>query len=602
MSASTHYQSQAKNLVEVFENSAKRNADSVCFRFVENGKWQSSTWWEVRESLIKLTNGLRKLGLKPGERVCILSKTRYEWTLADLAILAAGGIVVPIYDSNITEQVEFILEHAQASIIFVEDAYQLAKVQSVQKNLPHLKQIIVFDEIPAKSRKAGLYSFEEILLVAAEDGDSVYLEAIKGLKLSDEASYVYTSGTTGNPKGAVLTHGNFIAELKAGVECFQFQPHFESLIFLPLSHILARVVQFFQIYGGFIQCYAESIDRILDNIATVRPHFMASVPRIFEKIHSRTLQGVQSASPTRQKIFEWAMGVGRERSRLLLNGQNVPLALGLQYKLAHKLVFSKLHQKLGGRIEFFISGGAPLSSDISQFFHVFGFMILEGYGLTETTAAISVNRLDSMKIGSVGKPIANTTFKIANDGEILVKGDVVFNGYYKDPVATAEAIDADGWFHTGDIGEFDKEGFLKITDRKKDIIVTAAGKNVAPQNIENLMKTDPVISQFVVHGDKRKFLSALVTLEEGEIIKFAKQEKINFDKYEDLVRNDKVYQFVRQRIDEKNKHLAQYETIKRFAILPREFSVETGELTPSLKVKRKVVSQKYSDILDGFYN
>lgn len=592
---------KAQNLIEAFEQSAARLKDRVCFRFVEEGKWVNMSWNEVRDYITKVAGGLSKLGVTSGDRICILSKTRYEWTLADLGSMAAGAIVVPIYESTVPDQVEFIINNCGASVIFVENEAQLNKILMIRHNLPDVKQIISFEDVPRKIKRDGIYDFDEVIILGSENGEAVYSETLKKLMPESEASFVYTSGTTGNPKGAVLTHGNFMAEVDGATKVLEFREDYESLIFLPLAHIFARCIQFFQLNYGFIQCYAESIDKILDNIATIRPHLVGSVPRIFEKIHARTLQGVQASSPGKQKIFEWALAVGTERVRYVMNNRRVPLGLALKYKLAHKLVFSKLHAKLGGRIRFFISGGAPLSRDISEFFNAFGLDILEGYGLTETTAAITVNTFAARKLGSVGKTVPGVDIKIASDGEILVKGSLVFKGYYKNPEATAEAIDKDGYFHTGDIGQFDEEGFLAITDRKKDIIVTAAGKNIAPQNIENLMKNDPYISQFVVHGDRRKFLTALVTLDTDEVVKYAKSHNIPFANYNDLVSNEKIYNFIRDRINEKNRLLAKYETIKKFAILPSDFSVESGELTPTLKIKRKVVSQRYQNILDGFY-
>lgn len=592
---------EPKNLVAVFEASVKKQKDRPCFRFVENGAWVTLTWEEVRERVVRIAGGLRKLGVKPKDRVCILSKTRCEWTLADLGILGCGAVTVPIYESNTAEQVKFIIEDSQAVVIFVEDKVQIKKVRQVHKALVGLRQIIHFEDLPSNKRTDGVCSLDDLMLLGSRNGEAVYLESVKKIEAEEDASFVYTSGTTGPPKGAILTHRNFIAELKAGMTVFHFEPYYESLLFLPLAHILARVVQFFQLYAGFVQCYAESIDKLLDNIAVARPHFMASVPRIFEKIHTRTLQGVQAGSEGRKKIFEWALAVGRQKSCYVRDRKKVPLWLALKAWLAHRLVFGKLHKKLGGRIRFFISGGAPLSPEVALFFDAFGLKILEGYGLTETTAAIAINRLDDFKIGSVGKPLDGVQIKIAEDGEILVRGDLVFRGYYRNPEATREAINSEGWFHTGDIGEFDEEGFLWITDRKKDIIITAAGKNVAPQNIENLMKSDPYISQFVVHGDKRKFLSALVTLDKDQIKKYAQKHHIPFKSYDELVRNQKIFDLIRQRIEEKNLQLAKYETIKRFAILPNDFSVESGELTPTLKVKRKVISERYREVLDGFY-
>lgn len=591
----------ARNLVEAFDQTANRCGNRPCFRYVDDGTWHSLNWHEVRDRVIKIAGGLNKLGLNAGDRVAIFSKTRFEWTLADLGILAAGGVVVPVYESNTSEQAEFVLSDSEVKIVFVENQNQYEKIKKVLPHLSQLKQVISFDVLSLKGKTDGIYSLDEILILGSETGAAVYQNYLNTLKPDTEASFVYTSGTTGNPKGAILTHGNFLAGILAFIEVFVLEPDFETLLFLPLAHIFARVLQYAQLSAGFVQCYAESIDKILDNISQVSPHFIASVPRIFEKIHSRTLQNVQTSSPAKQKIFHWACQVGEERARLIMNKQFIPLVLSLKYKLAHKLVYSKMHQKLGGRLKFFISGGAPLAKELTEFFNAFGLIVLEGYGLTETTAALSVNQIDELKPGTVGKAVPGAELKIASDGEILARGKMVFKGYYKSPEATAEAIDGDGWFHTGDIGEFDSEGFLRITDRKKDIIVTAGGKNVAPQNIENLIKTDPYISQIVVHGDRRKFLSALVTLDQLQIEKFAQEQSIPFLKYEDLVNNEKIYNFIRTRIDVKNKQLAKYETIKRFAILPHEFTVESGELTPTLKIKRKVISARYQGILDRFY-
>lgn len=589
----------AQNILSMFNRQVESHPESVCFRFVE-GEWKTLSWKEVRKRVQNIAGGLKKLGVKKGDRVAIYSNTRYEWTLTDLGVLAAGCVVVPIYESNTPEQAQYIIENSESKIVMVGNKVQLEKLNQVYKKIDCLSQIITFDELVPKG-KEGFYNLTELEILGSSNGEKIYFENLEKIQPDDDISFVYTSGTTGNPKGSVLTHNNFMAEINGLKDLVKFEPYYESLLFLPLAHILARVLQYFQLSIGFVQCYAESIDRLLDNIATVKPHFMASVPRIFEKIHTRTLQGVQNASPMKKKIFNWALEVGMERARLVLNRQSVPLSLQLKYKLATKLVFSKLHEKLGGRILFFISGGAPLSRDIANFFFAFGFKILEGYGLTETTAAVTLNYDDNIRLGSVGKPLKGVEIKIADDGEILVKGDLVFKGYYKMEEATKEAIDSDGWFHTGDIGEFDSEGFLKITDRKKDLIITAGGKNIAPQNIENLMKTDPYISQFVVHGDKRKFLSALVTLDQSEIEKFAKDHKIDFSDYSDLITRKDINDFIRQKIDAKNKNLAKYETIKKFHILPNDFSVESGELTPTLKVKRKVINQRYKNIFDGFY-
>lgn len=589
-----------QNLLQMFDYSVAARGEGVCFRYVENGAWLTLSWSEAKRRVMQIAGGLKKLGIQKGDRVAILSKTRFEWTLADLGILAAGGVVVPIYESSIGEQVQYILENSGAKAVFVENKTQYQKVREVQETLPQLKNIVYFGDV--KAGASGVYSLEELQMLGTEDGARVYEKFLKSMAASDEVSFVYTSGTTGNPKGAVLTHANFLAELRAFVKIFKFESHYESVLFLPLAHIFARVVQYCQLAAGFVQAYAESIDRLTDNIATVRPHFIGSVPRIFEKIHSRTLQGIESASPAKKKIFKWAYDVGLRRARLVFDKKAVPLWLKLQDAVAYKLVFSKLHARLGGRIKFFISGGAPLPVEVATFFSVFGFPILEGYGLTETTAAITINRMDDIALGTVGQIVPGCEIKIAEDGEILAKGELVFSGYHNAPEATQEVFTEDGWFKTGDIGTIDADGRLKITDRKKDLIITAGGKNIAPQNIESLIKSDPYISQFVVHGDRRKFLSALVTLDRPEVEKLARQRGIQNASYAELVRSPEIHAFIKERIEGFNKTLAKYETIKKFEILPEDFSVESGELTPTLKVKRKVINQRYKDVFDSFYN
>lgn len=592
---------QQGNLLQIFDQTVQRQGSLPCFRYKEEGVWKSLNWNEVRQKIFDIVGGLKKLGVKKGDRVSIFSPSRYEWTLADMAILSCGAITVPIYESSTSEACEYILDNAGVKVVFVDGQNQFLKIKKVLDHLPGLKQIIIFEAVNGEYRNEGVYTLDQLMLLGSGLGEAVFKEMEKTLDEESLASYVYTSGTTGPPKGAMLTHGNFLSEILAVGPVFSFLPHHVSLLFLPLAHIFARAVQFAQLKSGFIQCYAESIDKLLDNITEVKPNLMASVPRIFEKVHTRVMQGVAGASETKKKIFYWALKVGEERSLLRKQKKSPSLFMRLKGLLAHKLVFSKLHAKMGGQLHFFISGGAPLSTEIAEFFDCAGFLILEGYGLTETSAAVTCNSPGAYKIGSVGLPLEGVSLKIADDGEILVRGGMIFKGYYNKPEDTAQILTSNGWFHTGDIGVVDQEGFLKITDRKKDIIVTAGGKNIAPQNIENLIKTDPYISQVMVHGDKRKFLSALVTLDQAEIFNYAKAQKIQFQGYDDLVKNDKIYHLIKNRIEEKNKQLAKYESIKKFAILSTDFSIETGELTPTMKVKRKFTSEKYKAILDEFY-
>ncbi len=584
-----------ENVLSQFASKAQELSHKTCFRYKSKDEWKNISWLEVKDSVEKIASALQKKGVQAGDKVAIFSSTRYEWTLADLAILSLAAVSVPIYHSTLPSDAEFILNHSEASILFVENKQQLKKIESIKGNVPKLREIILIE-----GQAPQTTSFSKLL--EGDVADAVSLEArVDKIPLDSMATIVYTSGTTGKPKGVVLTHKNFASEMDALKDTFEFPYSHEALLFLPLAHIFARAFQFYQLCNGFIQVYAESIDKLLDNITEVRPHFMACVPRIFEKIYSKILHDVNSSSPLKKKIFHWAVSIGGQISRLKQDKKSVSPLLLAQYKIAKSLVFSKLHKKLGGRIEFFLSGGAPLSAEVAEFFHAADILIVEGYGLTETTAAINVNSPKGYKFGTVGPIVKHTEEKIASDGEIIVKGDHVFKEYYRDPEATQEAF-TNGYFHTGDIGVFDADGFLKITDRKKDIIVTAAGKNVAPQYIENLLKTDSIISQIMVHGDRRKFLSALVTLNMDEVKKIAETHKISSENHEELVKHPKIHETVRKRIEEKNKQLPSYETIKRFAILHQDFTIEGGELTPTLKVKRKLVTERYKDILDSLYN
>jgi len=560
--------------------------------------WRSLSWLETLQRVQVVSEALKKAGVGEGARVAILSSTRYEWTLLDLAILSLGAVTVPIYHSTLYDEAQHILNDSSSKLIFVEDSTQLEKILKIRNSLPKLERIVVIDGKVLGEGIVTLQEFEQGVQGVVSD----FGARIRRIPLDALATLVYTSGTTGPPKGVMLTHANITYEILAAEQSFPIDPNDTSLIFLPLAHILARVIQFYQFKCGFTHAYAESIDKLLEDIAEVRPHFMVSVPRIFEKIYTKVMNDVQNGPAVKRNIFNWALQVGKQRSALLLQNKPIPAGLTMRYALATKLVFSKLHKKLGGRVRFFVSGGAPLGRDIAEFFHAAGLLILEGYGLTETTAAVNLNLPHLMKFGSVGKTMPFVEEKIAPDGEILVKGKMVFKGYWNNPEATRAAIDEQGWFHTGDIGEVDANGLLRITDRKKDIIVTAGGKNVAPQNIENLLKTNPLFSQVVVHGDRRKYLTALVTLNPEETQKKATELGIKFEKYGELVHHPKIYDWVKKSIDEKNRHLPNYETIKGFAILENDFTIDSGELTPTLKVKRKVINERYKDVLDKLYH
>jgi len=580
--------------VETILHSFIKNVDRLgsqpCFRYKEEGGWRDLSWQEVERQLFAIASGLSALGVKKGDAVAIFSATRYEWVLCDLAILSLGAITVPIYQSNTAEQAAFILQDSQSKVVFVENQKLLERVRL---KLPEIPAVLFTAGSPGDSRVKTLNEW-----TSSPGGDRPPLNQVRS---SDIATYVYTSGTTGNPKGVILTHGNIIAGVEACLKLFEIPGGEVSLLFLPLAHILGREIEFYQLHQGFIHAFAEGIEKVGENIAETRPYFFVAVPRIFEKVYERILAQVEAGSPLKKAIFSWASAVGREASRHLQKGEKVPTGLRLRRAVADLLVFGKLKRRLGGHLQFAVSGGAPLSREIAEFFHAAGILILEGYGLTETMAAINCNTPACFRFGSVGRPVDRGEEKIAPDGEIWVRGPMLFQGYFKRPEATREVLTSDGWFKTGDVGEIDTDGYLRITDRKKDIIVTAAGKNIAPQNIENLLKTVPFISQVMVHGDRQKYLSALITLNREQIEDFARSEGISFGDYRELVKHPRVYSHVKKAVDEKNRQLASFETIKRFAILDSDFTQETGELTPTLKVKRKVVTEKYKEILSGLY-
>jgi len=558
-----------KNLLDCVLASVNRHRHQTCFRYVEKGQWKSLNWIEMWDRVRELALGLKALGIEPGDRVAILAGTRYEWTLADLAILSLGAVTVPIYPSSTAEQVAYILGNSEAKAVFLEDGDQLEKVARNRRGLKSLESLIV---ISGKTPGHAL-SLEDVVAKGLGQSESSWERGISSIGPEHVATIVYTSGTTGAPKGAVLTHGNFLKEGVTFLELFPLKEGHVALIFLPLAHIFARVIQFWQLAAGYTQAYARSLESVPEDLAAIRPHFFASVPRIFEKIQEKIQAAAKSASTAQRAV-----------------GQMAPF-----------LVSRKIRKIFGGRLLFAISGGAPLQAELAAFFAGHGVKILEGYGLTETTAGIFINTPRSIRLGTVGKVVSGMKARIARDGEIQLKGAMVFQGYYRDPVATRKAFTRDGWFKTGDIGEIDKDGFLKITDRKKDLIITAAGKNIAPQNIEGLLKTVPYISHVMVHGDQRKYLTALVTLNRDVVSAWMARQKFKLNGYRSLGEHPEVKHLIRHAIEEKNRKLASYETIKRFKILDSDFSPEGGELTPTLKLKRKFVSQKYKDVLDQLY-
>jgi len=588
---------------EIFSESLTKQRPAVQL-YKKDGEWVGISLAEFEESVRSLSTQLRAVGVKPGDRVAILSENRPEWTQADFAILACGAVCVPIYATLLPRQIEYILNDSGSVLVVVSNEEQLEKIDSIKSHCPSIRSCIVIDppaEMPsyATSWEAALAAGAEH---AAKEGREKFDEIRKKAKADDLATIVYTSGTTGNPKGAMLTHGNLASNVTAGLPLLPVRSGDVVMNILPLTHILERMVDFCYFQVGATVAYAESVNHVAQNLQEVRPHVFAGVPRLFEKMKDRILNTVAEAPPARQKIFNWAVSVAEERLPYRMAGKPYPLGLGIKSAIADKLVLGKILDRLGGRVRFVISGGAPLSAELAAFFVGAGLDILEGYGLTETSPVITVNTLSHRKLGCVGRVIPGVEVKIAEDGEILARGPNIMKGYFNNPEATEQVIDKDGWFHTGDIGEIDADGFLRITDRKKDIIVNAYGKNVAPQPIENLLKTSPYIGTPVLLGDKRRFLSALIVPNFEALMRDATKAGAKVASNEELVKHPKAIEIIQKEIDHFNDNLDRQEKVRRFRLLPEDFSIEGGEITPSLKVKRRVVDEKYKALIDEMYS
>jgi long-chain acyl-CoA synthetase len=534
--------------------------------------------------------------------VAILATTRLEWCLSDIGATLGGFVTVPIYPSNLPDQVEYILAHSRARVVFAEDDSQYNKIAGVRSRLPHLSNVVMMTGVAeGKEGASTLAALRERGKAHGSSNPGLLEARTEEILPTDDLTIIYTSGTTGPPKGVVTRHSNYAFNVSSALEAVNVPRGSMFLQFLPLAHSLGRLEHFLAFDAMAVSSFARSLQTVAEDLAAARPEIMVSVPRLYEKFYARVLAKVEEDGGLKKAIFDWALGVGREASKCRQQGGEPRGLLALKNGIADRLVFRKIRARMGGRLRFFISGGAPLSREIAEFLHAIGVLILEGYGLTETSTVTTVNRLERYKFGTVGKALPGAEIRIAADGEILVRGLHIFREYFNDPAATREAIDPDGWFHTGDIGALDDEGFLRITDRKKDIIVTSGGKNIAPQNLENLLKNDRYISQAFVFGDRKKYLTALLTLAPEEIVAWAAKQGIPDRGVEALSKNPEVLKLMRERVDEVNRGLASFEQVKKFAVLDTDFSQETGELTPTLKVRRKVVVEKYGRILDDLY-
>jgi long-chain acyl-CoA synthetase len=567
---------------------------------------------EVFERVRDLSLGLSALGMARGDRVALVSESRPEWLLTDLAVAAGGGVTVPIYPTLSAAQARYILQDSGARFAVVSNGVQLEKIQHVRHQLPSLEALVVID--PAGAVSPSVLTFDALAdrgharMVQEWGAGREFRDAARQVSPGDLATIIYTSGTTGEPKGVMLTHGNLVANMYAGAEALEVHQDDVAVSFLPLSHAFERMVSYVYLLQGVTVVFAESFDTIGRDVAAVRPTVFTGVPRVYEKMHARVMEKGLSGSAAKSALFRWAVGVATRRGRAILRGRGMSPLTALQLPLADRLVFAKIRQGVGGRLRYLVSGSAPLPASLAEFFHGVGLPIIEGYGLTETAPILTVNPADAPRSGTVGKPVRGVEIRVAADGELLARGPNLMVGYYNKPEATADAI-KDGWLHTGDIGTLDAGGYVSITDRKKDLLVTSGGKKIAPQPIENVLKQSPLIAEAVVLGDRRKHATVLIVPNFTALERRLKDlgrppvDATEPDRpaRETLVTRGDVRALYQEILDGLNRDLSQFERIKRFALLPREFSIEDGELTPSLKVRRKVVEEKFRETIEALY-
>ncbi len=573
----------------------------VAMRSKRAGRWVDLSYRDVATQVRDLSIGLLELGVRPGDRVAILSENRPEWAITDYACLAARCTDVPIYPTLPARQAEYILRDSGACAILVSSREQVDKLRTIRSHLPALAHVIAFDE---NARERGVLGFEEVLARGREARarHSGWQANALQVGAGDLATIIYTSGTTGDPKGVMLTHGNITSNVTTCVALFSFGEGDECLSFLPLSHIFERMFGHYSMwYAGVLINYAESLDTVPADMQDRRPTVMASVPRLYEKIYGRVLENVRNSSALKRRMFAWGRRTGEEWAEYAVPHRRVPRALAIRKRIADRLVFGKLRARTGGRVRFFISGGAPLSPEIAKFFFAAGIPILEGYGLTETSPVMAVNTFEHLKLGTVGRAIPGVELRIAADGEILTRGPNVMQGYFGKPEATTEAIDAHGWFHTGDIGLIDSEGYLRITDRKKDLIVTAGGKNIAPQPIENLAKSSKFVCNAVMLGDRRPFPIMLVVPHPEPLRAWAASRGLTDGRLEQLLSLPEVRDKLEGEVRKTLQDLAQFEMPKKLLLLPQDFTLEKGELTPTLKVRRRIVEEHNRSAIERLY-
>ncbi len=586
-----------KTLSELFLVVAGRQK-ADCLLHKVGGTYQPISSAELVDRVRRLATALLDLGVKRGDRVALMAENGPHWPVADFATLCVGGVLVPIYPTLTPDQAAYVANDCGAELVLVEGRDRLDGLLGERADMPAVKQFVAIAVEPDGDEAV---SFSRLLAESeAMPADELERQA-RLAKPDDLATFIYTSGTTGNPKGVMLTHGNITSNVLGSLECMDIDGSYTALSFLPLSHSFERTIDYIYFYKGCTVAYAESVSAVAQNMREVNPHAFVSVPRVYEKVIAKVHEGVTASPPMKQKIFHWAEGVARQALPYRLQRKKPPGLLGVKTALADKLVFGKIKAALGERFRFAFSGGAPLAPEIARFFWGAGIEIYEGYGLSETSPVLTVNRPGRTKLGTVGPALPDVELKIAEDGEILARGPNIMRGYHNLPEASAEAIDDEGWFHTGDIGEIDADGFLKITDRKKEIIVNAYGKNVAPAPIENELKASRFIGQAVVIGDRRKMLAALLVPDFETLRGWAKSEGVAGDDVAALLAEPRVRELFEHEVKTVNGELARYEQIHVWELLSEEWTIETGELTPTQKIKRRVINQKYGEVIEGLY-
>ena len=588
-----------QNIHQLLKKTVDTKPDTTAYRWFldSEGTSESVTWAEFYDQVKQVGKGLMALDVQKDDKVIILSYTCYKWVLTDIGTTASGAVTVGIYQSNLPEDCKYIINHSDSVVIFAENQEQLDKILKIKKDIPNIRKVILFN---GPTQDDWIISYDDFLALGKKVTEKQYQQRVKDVTPQDVATIVYTSGTTGVPKGAVITQDNIIFTAQSVEGCADIHDGDEGFLFLPLAHIFARTMVYASTLFGTTINFARGMDTIVDDLKMARPHWFPSVPRIYEKVYSKVVSGAEAAGGAKLKIFNWARSIGDQVADCRLNKEPIPLMLSIKHKIASKLVFSKLHAALGGRLRFCISGAAPLDPTIAKFFIGADVIVLEGLGMTENTSFTNVNRPDNYRVGWVGPPGPGVEQKIADDGEILFRGRNVMREYYKMPDETAKDISPDGWLHTGDLGEIDSENFLRITGRKKDLIITAGGKNIAPSAIEGTIATSKYINQVMVIGDKRKYLTALVTLDPDNVKEYAEEKGIKFAKFEDLLENKDILKLIENEVAEKNKKFAKFETIKKIALVP-EFTVENKMMTPTFKVKKNVAYEMYKDKIDALY-